>query len=57
MDWLTLYGVLAVSTMMICYALEDRAHWFTLCFAAACLGAAVYGFLAGTWPFGVVESM
>lgn len=30
---------------------------FTLAFAVACFGSASYGFLAGTWPFGVVESV
>jgi presenilin-like A22 family membrane protease len=56
-DALTLFGVVAVSVMVICYALESRSHWFTLGMAACCIAAAVYGFLAGTWPFGVLEAV
>ena len=43
--------------MLVCYALEARSHWFVLAFAAACVLAALYGFLQGAWPFGLVEAM
>jgi hypothetical protein len=56
-DALTLFGVAAVSIMVACYALESRSHWFTLGMAACCVAASVYGFLAGTWPFGVLEGV
>ena len=52
---LTVYGVLAVSFMMAMYALEARHHLFVLAFALGCVLSSLYGFLAGTWPFGVVE--
>lgn len=55
MDPLTAFGVVAVTSMMIFYALEDRSAWFILAFAGACLLASAYGFLQGAWPFGVVE--
>ena len=55
MDRLTLFGVLAVTAMVVCYALEARSRWFVLAFAAACALGSVYGFLQGAWPFGVVE--
>lgn len=55
MNPLTLFGLFAVTAMMICYALEDRAPGFILAFAAACILASAYGFLQGAWPFGVVE--
>jgi hypothetical protein len=42
--------------MMLFYALERRSPWYTLAFAAACAAASAYGWLAGTWPFGVVEA-
>ena len=45
MDALTLFGVVAVSAMMIFYALEERATYFVLAFAGACVVASVYGFL------------
>jgi hypothetical protein len=52
---LTVYGATAVTFMMLCYALERRHERFVLAFACGCLLSSVYGFLAGTWPFGVVE--
>ena len=55
MDAVTLFGVLAVSFMMVMYALEPRHAAFVLAFATGCLLSSVYGFLAGAWPFGVVE--
>jgi hypothetical protein len=56
MDNLTLFGLFAVTAMMICYALEKRSHWFVLCFAGTCVLASTYGFLQGAWPFGVEGS-
>jgi hypothetical protein len=55
MDGLTLFGLFAVSGMLICYALEERSGWFTLAFAAFCWLGSAYGFLQGAWPFGIVE--
>lgn len=55
MDALTAFGLFAVSAMMICYALEKRAHWWTLAFAVSCWLGSAYGFLQGAWPFGVIE--
>jgi hypothetical protein len=52
---LTAYGVAAISFMMLMYALERRDPRFILAFALGCLLSSVYGFLAGAWPFGVVE--
>ena len=52
---LTLFGACAVTFMMLMYALEHRHVTFILAFACGCLLSSVYGFLAGTWPFGVVE--
>jgi len=52
---LTAFGLFAVTAMVVFYALEHRSRWYTFAFALACLLASVYGFLAGAWPFGVVE--
>ena len=41
--------------MMLMYALERRHRRFVLAFAVGCALSSAYGFLAGTWPFGVVE--
>jgi hypothetical protein len=57
MDSLTVFGVLAVSAMMIFDTLEKKNRWFTLCFAASCIAGSTYGFLQGAWPFGVVEAI
>jgi hypothetical protein len=57
MDVLTLFGVAAVTAMLVTYALERRSHWFILAFAVACLAGSAYGFLQGTWPFGVIEGV
>ncbi len=55
MDRLTLFGLFAVTAMLICYALEARSRWFVLAFAGACVLGSIYGFLQGAWPFGAVE--
>jgi len=56
-DALTLYGLIAVTAMLVCYALEKRSHWFILAFAVSCAMGSVYGFLQGAWPFGLVEAV
>jgi hypothetical protein len=53
----TVYGVCAVSFMMVMYALERRGRRFILLFAVGCLLSSAYGFLSGAWPFGVVEAL
>ncbi|PZO89968.1 MAG: hypothetical protein DI623_08405 [Sphingomonas sanxanigenens] len=57
MDALTLFGLFAVSAMLVAYALEARSHWWTLIFAGACALGSIYGFLQGAWPFGLVEGI
>lgn len=57
MDALTLFGLFAVSAMLIFYALEGRSHWFVLAFAVSCVMGSAYGFLQGAWPFGLVEAV
>jgi len=57
MDALTAFGLFSVIAMLLCYALEDRSHWFVLAFAVACAAASLYGFLQGAWPFGIVEAV
>ena len=57
MDRLTLFGLLAVTAMLVCYALEHRSPWYVLAFAASCAMGSAYGFLQGAWPFGLVEAV
>jgi hypothetical protein len=55
MSPLTLFGLVAVTAMLVCYALEARSHWWVMAFAISCWLASAYGFLQGAWPFGLVE--
>jgi hypothetical protein len=57
MNGLTLFGLFAVTAMLVCYAFERRSPWFILAFAFSCTLASVYGFLQGAWPFGIVEAV
>ncbi len=57
MTALNLFGLFAVSLMVIAYALEARHPGFVLVFAVSCVLASVYGFLQGAWPFGVLEAV
>lgn len=57
MNPLTLFGLLAVTAMLVFYALEPRGRPYILGFACACVLGSVYGFLQGAWPFGVVEAV
>jgi len=57
MDMLTLFGLFAVTAMLVTYALEQRSPWFILAFAGSCALGSAYGFLQGAWPFGLVEGV
>jgi hypothetical protein len=57
MTVLNLFGLFAVTAMLVCYALEDHSPWFIVAFAGACALGSVYGFLQGAWPFGIVEAI
>jgi hypothetical protein len=56
-DWLSLFGLGAVTAMLVCYALENRDPAYVLAFAGACVLASIYGFAQGAWPFGLVEAV
>jgi len=57
MDALTLFGLFAVTAMLVAYALEKKSPWFILAFALSCWLGSAYGFLQGAWPFGLVEAI
>jgi hypothetical protein len=57
MNGITAFGAGAVTAMMVAYALERRSPWWVLVFAVACAASSAYGWLAGAWPFGVVEAV
>jgi hypothetical protein len=52
-----MFGLLAVTAMLVTYALEKRSPWLILAFAGSCLLGSAYGFLQGAWPFGLVEAI
>jgi hypothetical protein len=52
-----LFGLVAVTVMVVSYALEKRAAVYVLVFAMACAGAAVYAVLIRSWPFAAVEAV
>jgi hypothetical protein len=57
MNFLAAFGLVAVTAMLIFYALEKHSPWFILAFACACALGSIYGFLQGAWPFGLVEAV
>jgi hypothetical protein len=57
MDFLTIFGLFAVASMLVCYAFEARSHLWVLGFACACALGSIYGFLQGAWPFGIIEAI
>src|ERR1700735_5339099 len=54
---ITVYGVVALTFMMLMYLFEKRGNPFVLAFAGGCALSSSYGFLSGAWPFGVVEGL
>jgi hypothetical protein len=52
-----LFGLFAVTAMLVMYALEKRSPWYILGFAVSCVLGSAYGFLQGAWPFGLVEGI
>ena len=54
---ITVFGAVALTFMMLMYALEHRGRRFILAFAVGCALSSAYGFLTGAWPFGVVEAI
>jgi len=54
---ITVYGVLALSFMMLMYLFEKRGPHFVLAFTVGCALSSSYGFLSGAWPFGTVEAV
>ncbi len=52
---LNIYGMITLLAMLYFYLRESSGRKYTLLFSISCLASSSYGFLAGTWPFGVVE--
>ena len=54
---LNIYGISILTIMMILYSMERKSIIFTLLFGFSCVGTSLYGFMAGTWPFGIIEAI
>ena len=54
---ITVYGVLALSFMMLMYLFEKRGPRFILAFSAGCALSSGYGLLSAAWPLGAVEAI
>jgi hypothetical protein len=57
MDYLLVFGSLAVGLMLLTYSLEGRSAWYTLVFAVACGLSSAYGWAVAAYPFGVIEAI
>jgi hypothetical protein len=53
----TVFGAVAVSTMVLAYAFEGRHAFFVGLFAAACAISSVYALVIGSIPFAVAEAV
>jgi hypothetical protein len=53
----TVFGICALTFMMVMYALEHRHRAFVALFGVGCLLSSAYGFISGAWPFGIVEAI
>jgi len=56
-DTLTIFGLFAVTAMLVTYALEKRSPGYVLAFGGSCVLGSAYGCLRGAWPFGLVEAI
>ncbi len=52
-----IFGIGAVSAMVLLYALEERSPLCVLGFAVACAAASLYAVLIRSWPFAAVEAL
>ena len=57
MSGIEAFGIVAVTVMVIAYALEERAPSYVLLFCVACLAAAFYAVRIKAWPFAAVETV
>jgi hypothetical protein len=52
-----IFGFVAVTVMLVAYALEQRGAAFVLLFAVGCAGAASYAAVIKSYPFAGVEAV
>jgi hypothetical protein len=52
---LNIFGSVDLTVMLLFYIYENSRPVYSVLFGITCIGSSVYGFLSGTWPFGVIE--
>lgn len=57
LDDLTVLGLVAITAMVVFYALEDRGPRTILAFAGACALASIASILQDAWLFGIVQAI
>lgn len=50
-------GIIAITAMVVFYALENNSRIFILLFSVACALSAIYAWLIGSYPFLIAESI
>jgi hypothetical protein len=53
----SIFGSVAVTVMMLSYALESRSKWFVLLFVAGSAATAIYSALVQAYPITAVEAV
>ena len=53
----SIFGTVALTAMVVAYAVEKRSHWFVIVFAVASAAASAYALLIGAWPFAALEAI
>jgi len=54
---LTAFGASALGIMFVSYLLENKSAHFVFIFAVACIASSAYGFMLGSYPFGIIEAV
>ncbi len=52
---LNIFGSIDLAVMLLFYIYENSRPLYSVLFGITCIGSSAYGFLSGTWPFGVIE--
>ncbi|MCL4444225.1 MAG: hypothetical protein M1468_03800 [Candidatus Thermoplasmatota archaeon] len=52
---LNVFGSIDLTVMLLFYIYENSRPIYSVLFGITCIGSSAYGFLSGTWPFGVIE--
>ena len=54
---LTLFGIVAVTSMLLSYWQEPRSKWFVLVFAGGSAATSAYSALVQAYPITVIEAL